>query len=570
MAIASWVLDDLRVNTLTALTSITGPITAAGSVGQVQFNGSPFLAADSNLFWDNTNKRLGIGTSSPISRAEISAGYLVIDTPIQTSYPAGSTRKGCYLTPSDFDGSTFFGGGLGFSLWYDGTNYKTGTDGGSNGGSLIRAEQSGAFIAFYTVPNTGVSQQTITPANLLNYRRVIIDDSGKVGIGIPTPAYSLDTAGIINATQGYLYNGVATSGHVLRGNGSAFVDAALTAGDLPAYILPDNGESTAWVKLGTWVAGQLGSDITITVVNGKGFNTNAADANITEIIARNGNDTAAPNLSLPYYWSRGNPSNISVAGVKFVATGNSTSISNRSWDIWISLPIFSHGHFTVSMTAVDTFTYSGALGSDPGAAAYIVAATGASVILSPSGLVSWSLDTGISRDSAGVIDIGNGTQGDTSGNLQLNKITKYGGIATVSNGVPSEYATVDLTTQSANIAATTLYAVPASGAGMYRITWSAKVTTPATTSCVLGGANGFQIGYTDADDSVAVTTPAWWGGGNNGLAPNSAAVNTTQNQLSGEVIVNAKASTNITFSFGYTSVGVTAMQYSLHVKLEAL
>jgi hypothetical protein len=38
---------------------------AAGSTGQVQFNGGTNLAADSNLFWDNTNKRLGIGTASP-------------------------------------------------------------------------------------------------------------------------------------------------------------------------------------------------------------------------------------------------------------------------------------------------------------------------------------------------------------------------------------------------------------------------------------------------------------------------------------------------------------------------
>ena len=36
---------------------------AAGSTGQVQFNNSGDLGADSNFFWDNTNKRLGIGTA---------------------------------------------------------------------------------------------------------------------------------------------------------------------------------------------------------------------------------------------------------------------------------------------------------------------------------------------------------------------------------------------------------------------------------------------------------------------------------------------------------------------------
>jgi parallel beta-helix repeat protein len=52
----------------TGATGSTGPAgisTPAGSIGQVQFNNSSVLGADSNLFWDNTNKRLGVGTSSP-------------------------------------------------------------------------------------------------------------------------------------------------------------------------------------------------------------------------------------------------------------------------------------------------------------------------------------------------------------------------------------------------------------------------------------------------------------------------------------------------------------------------
>jgi len=44
-------------------TSTTSP---GGSPGAVQFNNSGVFAGDaSNLFWDNTNKRLGIGTLSP-------------------------------------------------------------------------------------------------------------------------------------------------------------------------------------------------------------------------------------------------------------------------------------------------------------------------------------------------------------------------------------------------------------------------------------------------------------------------------------------------------------------------
>jgi len=37
----------------------------AGTIGQVQFSSGSEFGADSNLFWDNTNKRLGVGTNAP-------------------------------------------------------------------------------------------------------------------------------------------------------------------------------------------------------------------------------------------------------------------------------------------------------------------------------------------------------------------------------------------------------------------------------------------------------------------------------------------------------------------------
>ncbi|MDB5478445.1 MAG: TonB-dependent receptor, partial [Alphaproteobacteria bacterium] len=45
---------------------------AAGSTGQVQFNNANALAADSAFFWDNTNKRLGIGTATPAEKLTVS------------------------------------------------------------------------------------------------------------------------------------------------------------------------------------------------------------------------------------------------------------------------------------------------------------------------------------------------------------------------------------------------------------------------------------------------------------------------------------------------------------------
>jgi phosphatidate phosphatase APP1 len=149
-----------------------------------------------------------------------------------------------------------------------------------------------------------------------------------------------------------------------------------------------------------------------------------------------------------------------------------------------------------------------------------------------------------------------------------NKIGSYNSISTVGNGVPAEFAHVQLTTpQTAGISATTLYTTPASPAARYRISFRAKITTAASTSSVLGGTNGFQIIYTDADDSVTVTTPA---GVPYGATTTSLAGNSTQTVMDGVIVIKAKASTNIQYSMDYTSVGATPMAYVLDIVLEAL
>lgn len=134
----------------------------------------------------------------------------------------------------------------------------------------------------------------------------------------------------------------------------------------------------------------------------------------------------------------------------------------------------------------------------------------------------------------------------------------YDKIQTMSSPV----ATSDLTAQSAAIAATTIYAVPSTGQGRYRISWVATITTAASTSSVLGGAGGFQSIFTSPTDSVVKTE--------NPTNITSSAGNTTATTVSGNEVVYAKASTNIQYKFGYTSVGVTAMVYELHIVVETL
>jgi hypothetical protein len=55
----------------------TGTITGTGASGQVAFwNGTSSQTGDNGLFWDNTNKRLGVGTNAPSARLHISGSGL--------------------------------------------------------------------------------------------------------------------------------------------------------------------------------------------------------------------------------------------------------------------------------------------------------------------------------------------------------------------------------------------------------------------------------------------------------------------------------------------------------------
>lgn len=138
------------------------------------------------------------------------------------------------------------------------------------------------------------------------------------------------------------------------------------------------------------------------------------------------------------------------------------------------------------------------------------------------------------------------------------KLTNYNGIATVGNGVPSLLATIDATTQAANIATATLYAVPATG--MYRVSIYITVTQAATTSSTMPSTT---ITYTDGNSgsNAHSTTTTATSAGNS--------VTTTFAQTT--YILYAKTGTNIQYATGsYASSGATPMQYALRIKVEAL
>jgi hypothetical protein len=61
-------------------TDLTGTASPGGSSGHVQFNNGGAFGGDANLFWDNTNKRLGVGITTP-------GGLLELKANSTSSYP---------------------------------------------------------------------------------------------------------------------------------------------------------------------------------------------------------------------------------------------------------------------------------------------------------------------------------------------------------------------------------------------------------------------------------------------------------------------------------------------------
>src|ERR1700722_2362197 len=121
----------------------------AGSSGYVQFNNSSSLGGDSNLFWDNTNKRLGIGTTSPGAELQVFGGAVFIGD-------ANSTSNN------------------NLNLSYNG-NTGLATFGPNSGGG-----------------STGLAIGTSTAGTYAE--KVRIDNAGNVGIGTTSPGHRLQVS----------------------------------------------------------------------------------------------------------------------------------------------------------------------------------------------------------------------------------------------------------------------------------------------------------------------------------------------------------------------------------------
>src|SRR5438128_2235138 len=148
-------------------------------------------------------------------------------------------------------------------------------------------------------------------------------------------------------------------------------------------------------------------------------------------------------------------------------------------------------------------------------------------------------------------------------------VAVYNNIATVSNGMPSEVAKIDTTGLTGNVSSAALYAVPSTGAGLYRVSALVVETTAASVSSTLANV---QVLYTDADvGSGTVTIDATPVLGVAGMCQAGAlTANTVGTTATGVIVINVKASTNINYQTVNYASTAAGMAYAIHVKAEAL
>jgi hypothetical protein len=155
----------------------------AGTIGQVQFSSGSEFGADSNLFWDNTNKRLGVGTNVPTVALEVK-----------------TTNVG------DFDYVNFINGNNAQTARFKangGFVLGVASDFAINPGSSTLTRFS-AMIGSLSAPTARLqvvgSGTTSTTTSLLvqnssTSSSLAVLDNGAVGIGLANPSASLHIRG---------------------------------------------------------------------------------------------------------------------------------------------------------------------------------------------------------------------------------------------------------------------------------------------------------------------------------------------------------------------------------------
>jgi hypothetical protein len=263
---AAQVLTDIG-----AQAALTNPITGTGTSGQVSFfTGTTTQGGDNGLFWDNTNKRLGIGTTSPsqalevIGKAQLSvaSNLAPINLPRNgTSNPSGTVDGDIW-----YRSSNLYYNNLGTirAIAHTGSfgamSIAEGQAGTATTSRYMRADRLGPIISAYapTLTGTGASGtwdinitgNAATATTATNLSREVIAGNGLTGGGILNADRTLN----VGAGDGISVaaSAVAVDNTVVRTTGNQTIDGVKTfsnsisvAGNNSPYVVERIGEVPA-------------------------------------------------------------------------------------------------------------------------------------------------------------------------------------------------------------------------------------------------------------------------------------------------------------------------------------
>ncbi len=181
-------------------TSGSGALSGSGTATQVAFwNGASSLSSNSNLYWDNTNNRLGIGTTTPYYPLEITGNSLRIGNFENTSNNGtnfavhGSANVAGTGNRVGLKGEGQYGDVSNFGVWGTGTGGTTayGIFGTATGGTTN-------WAGYFSSGNVHVQN--------------------KLGIGTLNPTYTLDVTDNLTRTGNFENTGTSGTNYGVYGS----------------------------------------------------------------------------------------------------------------------------------------------------------------------------------------------------------------------------------------------------------------------------------------------------------------------------------------------------------------